>query len=598
MFSHNEDKLQRGLIITDDISYSPILGIKYYKNIIIETIKKSYPKFSIGIYGDWGTGKTTLMNLVFDELKEENNNSIIPVWFNAWRYERENQFALFPLLQTIANSIPENEGEKKKNVKKTINKFGRAFIKGLIKSIPEFASLVFPSSITEPLKTIRDNTDQEIQKAEGEDISLLDKISQMIMDETLYSTHIENIEKSIADVREEDKSFKIVVFIDDLDRCSPNKTLEVLESIKVFLDLRGFIFVLGLSHNKISELITAYYKDKEIGIDGYQYLKKIIQIPINLPLWNANDIEKLIDDFVKKGILDDENHKEIINDNIGLIITAIENNPRDIKRFLNSFIIAFGIFSKVNEENSKVNDKFEPKILLILQAIQLRWNIFYDLLMNSDDEKRIQIFEEIIKIKNQNTEEIIFQIINSKKIVGNLNYDIQIINLLQDVKVDIKLWNFLSIYVDSLKTIKDWNIYRRAIEVTNESMSLKDSISIDSKPLLGEQEGKVITIPNYVTNVDDLLIIIFQSFPRNRIAKFTYGKEWVLFDPISQRVFKDIKSRSAYIREKNVSISGSPMITPDLKGHQSQTLSDAGIMPGMKLYVIKPGLEKKQSRDM
>ena len=587
MRSREDEKLQRGLIITDDVSIDPILGINYYKKVIIDIIKKSYPKFSIGIHGEWGTGKTTLMKLIFEELEKElknkNNNSIVPVWFNAWRYERENQFALFPLLQTISNSIPKGDTKKGK-VKEAVSKFATGFSKGLIKSVPEIVSAVLPSVVSEPLKITTDNV---IDKVSKEFIPMIDKISQRVIEETVYSNEIENIETTIAKVREEE-DFKIVVFIDDLDRCSPNKALEVLESIKVFLDLNGFIFVMGLSHDKITQLITAYYKekDKEIGIEGDQYLKKIIQIPINLPLWNTNDIVELVNYFVDNGIIKKENHKIIIKNNIPLISTAIENNPRDIKRFLNNFIIAFEIFSKVNAENPTVMEEFDEKILLIIQAIQLRWNIFYNLLMNSDDEMREKIFTEINKNKSLSREKIL-QILGSKKRIRNINYDIQIINLLQDSEVGIKLWNFLSENIDSLIKVKDWNIYRRAIEITSDSASLKDYITIDSTPLL-DTKGKVFTIPSHISEVDEFLSIIYRTFPKKSIGIFTYGEEWVLVDETSGKVFDDIGSPTSHMKKKKIPIGGAPTIPKRLEGYQSPKLNDVGIKSGMRLYVTKP----------
>ena len=62
------------------------------------------------------------------------------------------------------------------------------------------------------------------------------------------------------------------------NRCSPKKTLEILESIKVFLGMDGFIYVIGMSHDIVSKLIEIEY-DKS-GVKGEQYIKKIIQIPI------------------------------------------------------------------------------------------------------------------------------------------------------------------------------------------------------------------------------------------------------------------------------------------------------------------------------
>ena len=75
--------------------------------------------------------------------------------------------------------------------------------------------------------------------------------------------------------------------------------------------------------------------------------------------------------FYKERVIHD-NYKGIINDNLEIISTAIENNPREIKRFLNNFIVASEIF---------VNNGAKPTQLLILQAIQLRWEKFYHLLI-------------------------------------------------------------------------------------------------------------------------------------------------------------------------------------------------------------------------
>ena len=83
---------------------------------------------------------------------------------------------------------------------------------------------------------------------------------------------------------------RIVIFIDDLDRCNAKKAVEVFESTKAFLDIEGFIFVIGLSIDAFYKLITKEYE----GIKGEEYLRKIIQVYINLPSWDQIRIEKLI----------------------------------------------------------------------------------------------------------------------------------------------------------------------------------------------------------------------------------------------------------------------------------------------------------------
>jgi len=127
--------------------------------------------------------------------------------------------------------------------------------------------------------------------------------------------------------------------VDDLDRCSPKKTLEVLESIKVFLGMEGFIYIIGVSQDIVTKLIDTEYK--ESGVKGDQYIKRMIQIPITLPRWDTEDVTNLVFDFdfIKKGITHNK-YKNVIEENIDLISKAVENNPREIKRFLNNFIVA------------------------------------------------------------------------------------------------------------------------------------------------------------------------------------------------------------------------------------------------------------------
>jgi predicted KAP-like P-loop ATPase len=94
-------------ILTDEVEIKPFLDFGRYRDTILKIIYASPSNFAIGIYGEWGTGKTTLMQSIFNQLNENNHKSIIPVWFNAWRYEGEEYFALIPLMKTIALAVPE-----------------------------------------------------------------------------------------------------------------------------------------------------------------------------------------------------------------------------------------------------------------------------------------------------------------------------------------------------------------------------------------------------------------------------------------------------------------------------------------------------------
>ena len=291
--------------------------------------------------------------------------------------------------------------------------------------------------------------------------------------DTLYFDGFEDIRNEIRRIRQSNSAFRIVVFVDDLDRCSPTKTLEVLESIKVFLGMEGFVYILGISHDIVTNLIDIQYEKS--GVKGEQYIRKMIQIPITLPKWNNQDIVKLVKDFVKKGITDDK-YRDVIDENINLISTAIENNPREIKRFLNNFIVAYEIFSP--------EKKVVAIELLVIQAVQLRWGKFYDLLIKSDENLRTEV-KKYVEMKD----DIRSTNLDSKEVKEGENYDLVARRVLRNFKDDLELWNFLAKNFDTLKSIKDWNIYRRATEVSIEPTTRPIESSNEALILL--QSGRI-----------------------------------------------------------------------------------------------------------
>ena len=116
MASEEDKNLQNSLILVDDIAKEPILDFNLYSDAISRIITKSYPKFTTGIFGDWGTGKTTLNSI--DKILQDDKDIVI-ARFESWRYERREQFALIPLLKTIAFAFPDDE-QKYQNLKQNL----------------------------------------------------------------------------------------------------------------------------------------------------------------------------------------------------------------------------------------------------------------------------------------------------------------------------------------------------------------------------------------------------------------------------------------------------------------------------------------------
>ena len=473
MILSTEDELfQRGLILTDDIASDPILDFNLYSNAIVNIVRNSHPKFTIGIFGDCGAGKTTLINSVDKALQTDKD--LIRIKLEAWRYKRE-QFPLVSLLKSIAFALPaEKQFEELKQMLETsaIN---------FLKKTPDILTSIISKYASEE-DEISHEMFESFKKELNSKIQLIAELDR----DTVYFDGFEEIKKEIKNLRLNNPAFRIIVFVDDLDKCSPKKALEILELIRVIHDIEGFVYIIGISHDMIIKLSNI--ENNETSNDGEHYIKKLIQIPITLPKWSNQDIVNLVKDLVKKGMIHDK-FKEVVDKNIELISVAMDNNPREIKRFLNNFFVAHEIFSgKKNFEAKELifsgKKNFEAKELLLIQAIHLRWNKFYNILVKSDDS----FFKGLDKYLKMDDETRLksLDLYEGKKDEG----DMRVWKVLRDFKTDSDLWNFLAQNSDTLRNVRDWNIYRRAIEMAVEPTNiLKKTINYEAVKLL--QSGKI-----------------------------------------------------------------------------------------------------------
>ena len=473
MILSTEDELfQRGLILTDDIANDPILDFNLYANAIVNIVRNSHPKFTIGIFGDWGTGKTTLINAVDKVLQTDKD--LIRIRLEPWRYKQE-QFPLVSLLKSIAFALP---AEKQFQVLK--QKLETSAINYLKKTPDILTSIIskFASEEDEISDEMLDTFKRELN-------SKIQLIAELDRD-TVYFDGLEEIKKELRNLRLANPAFRIIVFVDDLDKCPPKMALEILELIRIFHDIEGFVYIIGISHDMIIKFSNI--ENNKMSIDGEHYIKKLIQIPITLPKWSNHDIVNLVKDLIKKGMIHDK-FKDVVEKNIDLISVAIDNNPREIKRFLNNFFVAYEIFSgKKNFEAKELifsgKKNFEAKELLIIQAIHLRWAKFYNILVRSD-ESFFKGLEKYLKMDDE-TRLKSLDLYEGKKEEA----DMKVWKVLRDFKTDSGLWNFLIQNSDTLRNVRDWNIYSHAIETSVEPTSKhRKAINYEAIKLL--QSGKI-----------------------------------------------------------------------------------------------------------
>ena len=151
---------------------------------------------------------------------------------------------------------------------------------------------------------------------------------------------------------------RLVVLVDDLDRCLPQKAIDVLEAIKLFLDARGCVFVLGLDREVITHAIRVKYRDMEGCIDGERYLEKIVQLQFDLPPLEPEDVRGYVDSLAP--CWPDARCRDVFAAGLG------RPNPRRIKRTVNSYLF----LSRVARERVDRLGELKPVRLAKVVAIQ------------------------------------------------------------------------------------------------------------------------------------------------------------------------------------------------------------------------------------
>ncbi len=280
------------------------LGFDYYANILLELIGNFDVKspLTIGIHGRWGSGKTSLMKMLKNRF--EDDEGVKTVWFNAWAYGDEP--IGLALLQQILNEFQKEEKLTVKGMR----------LLGNIGKLGTDAVLRKTTTIT--LKEAENLFENSIG---------------------IKSTLRDDFEAAIDECLED--GGRLVVFIDDLDRCLPEKTIEILEVIKLFLDVPKCIFVIGVEKEVIERGIEVRYKSKkQKPISGKDYIEKIIQVPFTLPPIREEDMAAFIENLGIGGR--EKGYVKIVAKGTGC-------NPRKVKLFLNVLRIRLAIAERTGE---------------------------------------------------------------------------------------------------------------------------------------------------------------------------------------------------------------------------------------------------------
>jgi predicted KAP-like P-loop ATPase len=263
---------------------------------------------SIGIFGDWGSGKSSLMKMISNELESDTNN--LCVSFNGWLFEGYDD-AKSALLGTILDTIV---------LKKTPKAKALDIITGLYKSISVFKLIKLGLSFGSAyLSQSVDTSAAALQIADG--VSTLGEVAasakSQIKNEVTFAklrNDLTSFRVSFQEALSETKIKRLIVFIDELDRCNPSTIIETLEAIRLFLFIGNTTFVIGADERHIAYAIKSKYKDideKKFNI-GKEYLEKMIQYPFRIPKLSEDEVELFISLLLTEKTLNEKEYREFI----------------------------------------------------------------------------------------------------------------------------------------------------------------------------------------------------------------------------------------------------------------------------------------------
>ena len=346
-----------------------LFGIQVYQNALIKYIKLTDTPITIALQGEWGSGKTSLMNLLRYNLCDVENAPYFPIWINTWQFSlmKTPSQAIISILEGIINQIGAlNPSEQKWAESK--KKIG-----GLFKKMAIVGTKAAVGVVGIDAGLVDDALDNG--NVASSDIMLLK----------------DEIAKLIADAIEKDTSKQgFTFYIDDLDRIDPPVAVEILELLKNIFDIEKCVFVLAIDYDvvikglkpKFGELTDANEREFRSFFD------KIIQLPFSMPVASYNVDTFLVDalskiEFFTQNELEDttlaENLSEITRLSVG-------TNPRSLKRLTNTLALISIIYEE-QKGGSGENTLLDKLINYSLVCIQIAYPYIYNQLSEEPDFK-------------------------------------------------------------------------------------------------------------------------------------------------------------------------------------------------------------------
>lgn len=343
-------------------------GIEPFEKGLIRFISNTSTPITIALQGEWGSGKTSLMNSLEQSLCDKNDGEYFSIWLNTWEYSlmknaNETLVEIIMGLLKESISIAETYSSKTDLIKVKTKRILEIAGKLTLKFAGNYIADGLGSDISDKLNSDSKSTIGEIR----------DELEYIILD---------TVQKS--------GKKGVVFFIDDLDRIDPPVAVELLELLKNIFTLDKCVFVLAIDYDVVIKGLEPKFGklDDKNEREFRSFFDKIIQVPFSMPVSNYK-----VDDFLRENLSEIDYIDEIlakddkvIKEFANFTKLTVGTNPRALKRLLNSL----SLIDCINIENSKHeenvdenldNEYIKEKLLnFALVSIQIAYPQIYRLL--------------------------------------------------------------------------------------------------------------------------------------------------------------------------------------------------------------------------
>ncbi|MGE4443779.1 MAG: P-loop NTPase fold protein [Candidatus Altimarinota bacterium] len=466
-------------------SNKDLLGIYGHVIALVYSLNSGFFNNSvIGLTGEWGNGKSTMMNLIKNLINEKYDKSYEVISINPWEYNDDIDF--FDIL-----------------LKNLFIGYTKIFVNFLKKKLEKIIKYVF-FLIMLFLFVIMFGFDQKIKDLYQQISSFL--ISLGILGGIAFFLAQKDILKYLygktkigfifnhTQIGEEGKRFKelisertqdgkkIIFLVDDLDRCSPKQVENILKTIVLFGNQENTIFVLGFDEKVITENLKKVLDLKDIGDDEKikAYIEKIVHLQIPIPQIDKNDVSNYINSKLKKGV-------DFNIENINLSIDYLKEKKDFIENQLAEKKFKDDLFEMISLKTPRgINTGFRTIYynwiyLSVLEYYGYFNGIDLEILLKTSVLKQLygNIFNYLFSLKNfEDIFTTIFYILNYENILKN--------NL---EKNELKILEKKYLY-DSISIIK--NILYNGNEIN--ILEQKNNFEVKLRSIESEIENKKISL--------------------------------------------------------------------------------------------------------